>query len=108
MASAEPDHGLLTPWRFVLVPPFQRHRLGEEFALALIDRDPGATLEQIEAAREKAHRAPGLFVAVDCLGAREPEIPPLERLVSLGAAIQKMLRDAHAMGFGEGSPVARP
>lgn len=56
-------HGLLTPWRFVLIPPGQRHRLSEVFALALIDRDPGATLEQIESAREKAHRAPLLLGA---------------------------------------------
>ena len=52
LAAAAPDHGLLTPWRFIIVPPAQRHRLAEVFALALIDRDPGATLAQIESARE--------------------------------------------------------
>lgn len=67
LAAAAPDHGLLTPWRFIIVPADQRHRLAEVFALALIDRDPGATLEQIEAAREKAHRAPLLMVAVCCV-----------------------------------------
>lgn len=102
LAAAAPDHGLLTPWRFILVPAAQRHRLAEVFALALIDRDPGATLEQIESAREKAHRAPLLLVAVACLGAREPDTPPLERMVSMGAAIQNILLGAHAMGFGAG------
>jgi nitroreductase len=102
MAAAAPDHGLLTPWRFILVPAAQRHRLAEVFALALIDRDPGATLEQIEAAREKAHRAPLLLVAVACLGLREPDTPPLERVVSMGAAIQNILLGAHAMGYGAG------
>ena len=102
LAAAAPDHGLLTPWRFILVPAAQRHRLGEVFALALIDRDPGATLEQIESAREKAHRAPLLLVAVACLGAREPDTPALERMVSMGAAIQNLLLGAHAMGFGSG------
>lgn len=102
MAAAAPDHGLLTPWRFILVPTEQRHRLAEVFALALIDRDPGATLEQIESAREKAHRAPLLLVAVACLGPRQPDTPTLERMVSMGAAIQNLLLGAHAMGFGAG------
>ncbi|HEY8707116.1 MAG TPA: nitroreductase family protein [Burkholderiaceae bacterium] len=102
LAAAAPDHGLLAPWRFVLVPATQRHRLAEVFALALIDRDPGATLEQIESAREKAHRAPLLLVAVACLGTREPNTPALERMVSMGAAIQNILLGAHAMGFGAG------
>jgi nitroreductase len=102
MAAAAPDHGLLTPWRFILVPAELRHQLADVFALALVDRDPGATLEQIEAAREKAHRAPLLLVAIACLGPREPNTPPLERMISMGAAIQNLLLGAHAMGFGAG------
>lgn len=102
LAAAAPDHGLLTPWRFIVVPAAQRHRLAEVFALALIDRDPGATLDQIEAAREKAHRAPLLMVAVACLGLREPDTPRLERMISMGAAVQNLLFGAHAMGFGAG------
>jgi nitroreductase len=102
LAAAAPDHGLLMPWRFILVPAGQRQHLAEVFALALIDRDPGATLEQIESAREKAHRAPLLLVAIACLGPREPNTPPLERMVSMGAAIQNLLLGAHAMGFGAG------
>jgi len=102
LAAAAPDHGLLTPWRFIVVRADQRHRLAEAFALALIDRDPGATLEQIESAREKAHRAPLLLVAIACLGPREPDTPELERMVSMGAAIQNLLLGAHAMGYGAG------
>jgi nitroreductase len=72
LAAAAPDHGLLMPWRFIVVPASQRPALAEVFALALIDRDPGATLEQIESAREKAYRAPLLMVAVACLGPTFP------------------------------------
>ena len=102
LAVAAPDHGRLTPWRFIIVPAAQRHRLAEVFALALIDRDPGATLEQIGSAQEKAHRAPLLLIAVARLGRREPNTPALERMVSMGAAIQNILLGAHAMGFGAG------
>lgn len=102
LAAAAPDHGQLTPWRFVIVPQDQRHRLAEVFAQALRDRDPGATEQQIASAREKAYRAPLLMVAVACLGPREPDTPTLERMVSMGAALQNLLLGAHAMGFGSG------
>ncbi len=102
LAAAAPDHGQLTPWRFVLVPTEQRHRLAEVFALSLVDRDPGATEAQVADAREKAHRAPLLLVAIASLGSREPDTPALERMVSMGAAIQNLLLGAHAMGFGTG------
>lgn len=99
-AAAAPDHGLLTPWRFVVVPAPKRADLAEVFALALIDRDPGATLEQIEAAGEKAHRAPFLMLAIARLGPCKPNIPTLERMVSVGCAIQNMLLTAHSLEFG--------
>jgi len=102
LAAAAPDHGQLTPWRFIVVPAAQRRRLADVFAQALIDRDPGATPDQVGSAREKAHRAPLLLVAVACLGPREPDTAPLERMVSMGAAIQNLLLGAHAMGFGAG------
>ena len=102
LAAAAPDHGLLTPWRFIIVSSTHRHRLADVFAHALIDRDPGATLEQIESARQKAYRAPLLLVAIACLGERMPNTAAFERLISLGAAIQNLLLGAHAMGFGAG------
>lgn len=102
LAAAAPDHGELTPWRFVVIPPAQRHRLGEVFAQALRDRDPEAGTDQFDAARDKAHRAPFSMIAIARLGPDEPDTPAHERLVSLGAALQNILLGAHAMGFGAG------
>ena len=102
LAAAAPDHGQITPWRFLLVPTDQRARLAEAFAQALLDRDEAATTEQVESAREKAHRAPLLLIAIAKLSADNSGIPALERMVSLGAAIQNILLGAHAMGFGAG------
>jgi nitroreductase len=101
-AAAAPDHGEITPWRFVIVPAGARAMLAEVFALALIDRDPDAMPNQIATAREKAHRSPLLMLAVARLGAANPEIRGVERLLSLGCAVQNMLLAAHAMGFGCG------
>jgi len=99
-AAAAPDHGEVMPWRFVLVPLDKRALLANAFGQALIERDAAATPEQIEQAREKAFRAPFLALAIARLGPCEPDIDPLERMVSVGAAIQNFLLCAHSMGFG--------
>ena len=117
-AAAAPDHGQLMPWRFVIVPRSRRERLAEVFAQALVDRDPSATPAQIAQAREKAHRAPFLMLAIARLadpatqaatgrGAGHPEsteaeVSDAERLVSFGCAIQNIVLSAHAAGFGTG------
>jgi nitroreductase len=101
-AAAAPDHGEITPWRFVIVPTAQRARLAEVFACALTDRDAQATPVQVENAREKAYRAPLLVLAIARLGTTDPDIAPFERLVSLGCAVQNMLLSAHSMGLGCG------
>jgi len=99
-AAAAPDHGEVMPWRFVRVPSDKRAVLADVFGQALIERDASATPEQIEQAREKAFRAPFLALAIARLGPCEPDIDPLERMVSVGAAIQNFLLCAHSMGFG--------
>lgn len=100
-AAAAPDHGERLPWRFVIVPADARERLAEVFARALVERDASATPEQQAQAREKAHRAPLLMLAVASFGQdTADDIPDVERLVSAGAALQNMLLVATAQGFG--------
>jgi len=99
-AAAAPDHEQRLPWRFVVVPADKRGLLAEVFEAALLDRDPAALPSQSEAAREKAHRAPLLMLAVARLDEADTEVPAPERWISLGCAIQNMLLTAHAMGYG--------
>jgi nitroreductase len=101
-AAAAPDHGMVMPWRFVVVPPNKRVVLAEVFAQALLERDANATAEQVAQARDKAFRAPFLALVIARLGPCEPAIDPLERMVSVGAAIQNFLLCAHSLGFGSG------
>lgn len=101
-AATAPDHGQLAPWHFILVPKETRPALGRAFATALIERDPGATQDQITAAAEKAERAPCLLVAISHLDDGASGIPDQERLVSLGCAIQNILLAATSMGFASG------
>ena len=101
-AGAAPDHGLLNPWRFIIVPQDRRHLLAEAFADALVERDGNATETQKQEARDKAHRGPFLILVVACLDLARGPVHPQERLISAGCAIQNMLLTAHAMGFGAG------
>lgn len=99
-AAAAPDHEQRLPWRFIAVAEDKRTLLAEVFAAALLDRDPAALPKQLEAAREKAHRAPLLLLAVARLDDTDTEVPAPERWISLGCALQNMLLAAHAMGYG--------
>lgn len=101
-AAAAPDHGQLLPWRFIEVPDTQRDRLADAFAHALLARDPAVGTEDLEQAREKAHRAPWLLLAVCRARGGDPEVPAQERVLSAGAALQNMLLLATAMGLGSG------
>jgi nitroreductase len=99
-AASAPDHRQVLPWRFVCVPKSQRHRLGDCFAQALLERDPSATDEQMSQAREKAMRAPVLLLLVVDAARGDPDIDLLERVVSAGCAVQNMLLMATAQGYG--------
>ena len=99
-AAHAPDHGQLLPWRFILVPQAARPPLADVFAQALLQRDPEATAEQAEQAREKAFRSPVLLLAVVDAERGDADIDLAERTVSAGCAVQNMLLMATAQGYG--------
>ncbi len=100
-AAQAPDHGVLLPWRFILIPQERRQDLADVFVEALVERDPLAGKEACEAAAKKAFHAPCLVAAV-LVDETGTGIPVTEKLVSLGCAIQNMLVAAQALGFGSG------
>ena len=101
-AGSAPDHGRIQPWRLLLVPPALRPRLGEVFAQALRERDPGASAEQLELASDKALRAPVLLLVVVDGQCGDPAIDLHERILSAGCAVQNLLLMATAHGLGSG------
>ena len=99
-AAHAPDHGQLLPWRLVRVLPAQRPLLADAFAAALNERDPQAGAELLEQAREKAYRAPELWVLVVDGAKGDADIGLHERILSAGCAVQNVLLMATALGFG--------
>jgi nitroreductase len=99
-AAAAPDHDQIQPWRLILIGESRRTALGDLFAQALRERDPKASPEQLEQARDKALRAPCLLLMVVDAGKGSAAIDMNERVLSAGCAVQNMLLLATAMGFG--------
>jgi nitroreductase len=99
-AASAPDHGQLTPWRFVVVSEAARPKLAEQFARSLLERDAQALPAQIEQAKEKAFRAPLLLLVVVDANCGDTKIDLFERIVSTGCALQNVLLMATALGYG--------
>lgn len=98
IAARTPDHGKLSPWRFMLVGREQREALADLFRLALAREEPDAPLPKIEKAVDLAHSAGALVVIVSA-PRHAHKVPVWEQELSCGAAAMNLLWAAHAMGF---------
>jgi nitroreductase len=98
VASRVPDHGKLTPWRFLVFADEQRERAGELIAATFRAKRPDATAEQIAFERTRLARAP-LVVAVVSRAGPHVKIPEWEQVLSAGAAAMSLVLSAHALGY---------
>ena len=98
IAARTPDHGKLTPWRFITVALGQRKALADLLARALAEHDPNATPAHHAKALEFAHQAPSLVVVVSAPIANH-KIPLWEQHLSAGAAAMNLLIATHATGY---------
>jgi nitroreductase len=93
-----PDHGKLSPWRFVVVGADQREAVASVLTQAYRAEKPDAGRLEIEAMVQFAHQAPVLIVALS-IPAAGSKIPVWEQELSAGAACMQLLNAAHASGF---------
>jgi nitroreductase len=93
-----PDHGKLTPWRFIVFEGDARLAAGAAIAAAFRTDHPDATPEQIEFERGRLARAP-LVIAVVSRAAPHVKIPEWEQQLSAGASAMNLVLAAHAMGY---------
>ena len=102
-AACAPDHRGLRPWRLLRIQDHQRTALADLFEACTRDRhqadgsSPSAT--DIAQSREKAMRAPTLLLAVLRATPDDPEVPLIERAITLGAALMNLLLAAHGQGL---------
>jgi nitroreductase len=98
VASRVPDHGKLTPWRFIVFEGDARRKAGDIIATVFRERRPDATPDQVEHERQRLTQAP-LVVAVVSRAAPHVKIPEWEQVLSAGAAATNLVLAAHALGF---------
>lgn len=101
IAARTPDHGKLSPWRFVIVPTEARPVLAQKLVEILRAENPDATARDEEAAAQFATQAPALVVVLSA-PVQPHKISVWEQELSAGAACMNLLHAAHAMGFAGG------
>ena len=92
-----PDHGKLTPWRFVIFEGDGRARMGEILA-ECIAQERDSSPERVEQERGRFMRAP-VVIGVVSRAREQIPIPVWEQQLSAGAVCMSMVIAAHAMGF---------
>ncbi|MDB5525222.1 MAG: nitroreductase [Rhizobium sp.] len=98
LASRVPDHGKLSPWRFIVYRGAERERLSLELsAIATADK-PDLSEEMVKVENTRLSRAP-VVVAVVSMAAPHFKIPEWEQLMSAGAVCLNLLMAANAHGY---------
>ena len=98
VASRVPDHGKLTPWRYIVFEGDARLAAGDAIADAFRAARPDATPDQIDFERKRLARAP-LVIAVVSRAAPHVKIPEWEQQLSVGASTMNLVWAAYALGY---------
>jgi len=98
-AMCGPDHGRLTPWRFIVIDGAGRQAFGRVLRESLRRRVPHADEAMLAREEAKALRAPTIVVVAAEL--RDGvAIPAIEQQIAAGIAAYNVMLAAHAFGFG--------
>lgn len=98
VATRVPDHGRLTPWRFILYRGDARLRVGEQLAALAEEREGPLTEARRVQEAARFSRAPLVIGVIHC-PKENPKIPQWEMLLSGGAAAMNLVLAANALGF---------
>ena len=94
-----PDHGKLTPWRFLRIQGDDRLALGKLLAARALEIDPNAPNAVIEKDRNRFSFAP-LIITVIARLTPDHKVPVQEQILSGGAVCFALLQAAQGLGYG--------
>jgi nitroreductase len=94
-----PDHGKLTPWRFIVFEGDARVRAGEAIAKVFAQKNPQAPPAEIDIEKRRLTDAP-LVIGVVSFTKPHPKVPPWEQELSAGASAMNIVTAATALGYG--------
>jgi nitroreductase len=98
IASRAPDHGKLTPWRFLVFSGAARDTAGAIAARILEADDPTLSDARRQTELTRFSRAP-LVIGVISRAAPHAKIPEWEQVLSAGAVCMNLVIAANAMGY---------
>ena len=94
-----PDHGKLTPWRFIVFEGESRLRAGRIIAGVFAAKHPQATEAEIEVETRRLTDAP-LVIGLVSFTKAHPKVPAYEQELSAGASAMNIVTAATALGYG--------
>jgi nitroreductase len=95
-AMRVPDHGNLTPWKFVVCQEAGLFRLGDLFEQAALEEQ--LTEKEVERAPQLPHRAP-MVIAVIAKYQDHDKVPWIEQVASASCAAYAMQLAAKSQGY---------
>jgi nitroreductase len=98
IAVRVPDHGKLSPWRFILFEGSARASVGDKFSQVWAKKNPDHGADSLDFQAKLFTRAP-LVVAVVSVAAPHVKIPIWEQQLSSAAVCFNMVLAAQALGF---------
>jgi nitroreductase len=99
IGSRVPDHGKLTPWRFIVFEGDGRVRAGEIIAEVFARKIPDASTDDIAVEKRRLMDAP-LVIGVVSFTRPHPKVPAWEQELSAGASAMNIVTAATALGYG--------
>ncbi len=98
-AMSVPDHGGLTPFRFLVIQGDARHELARVFEQASRQRNPYADEASVNKQKNKPLRSPMIIVVIARI-TENPSIPSTEQLLCAGCAAQHIQLACKILGYG--------
>ena len=98
IAIRVPDHGKLTPWRFIVFEGAARQRAGAVIAAVFAAGNPGVDAASVALQERRLLLAPLVIGVVSC-AAPHVKIPEWEQQMSAGAVCTLLIAAANALGY---------
>lgn len=99
VAARVPDHGMLSPWRFILYRGEARRQVGELLAARAEEREGLLSDPRRQQELTRFSRAP-LVIGVVFSPRDHPKVPRWEMMLSGGAAAMNLVIAANGLGYG--------
>ena len=98
-ACAGPDHGRLSPARFVYIADDPRAARGAGVFAAALEAPRPASGGRLARPPAPARNGPCLIAVIARIADDNPQVPPHEQWVAVGAALQNLLLAAESLGY---------